>query len=170
MIFRVLRQHLLPEQYILPIFIFSWNCVGQFTYSLFENVTIYSVTSSLYSICLRYLRRTIMLRLKIFFPYFICLRYLGRTILFYLNIMFFHISFISDIWEEPYYFPLIISFSIFDLFQIPGKIILLRFNNVFLYCSYVRYLGKEPYYFVLTVYFSIFHLSRISDKNHIASP
>ena len=52
---------------------------------------------------------------------FICLRYLWRTIFLPLNNMFFRIAFVSDTWEEPYYFTLIRFFSVFYLSQIPGK-------------------------------------------------
>ena len=52
---------------------------------------------------------------------FICLRYLWRTIFLRLNNMFFRIAFVSDTWEEPYYFTLIRFFSVFYLSQIPGK-------------------------------------------------
>ena len=63
-------------------------------------------------------RRTIVLHLNsMFFQICSCVRYLVRTILFCLNIIFLHISFVSNILEEPYYFALIICFSKFHLFQ-----------------------------------------------------
>ena len=124
-----------------------------------------------------------------FVPYFICLRFLGRTILFCFNIIFFHISFVSDIWE-PYYFTLTTCFSIFDLSQIPRKnhiilpwhylfpyFICLRYlrttllylNNMFFHISFVSDIW-EPHYFILTTCFSIFDLSQIPGKNHIILP
>ena len=51
------------------------------------------------------------------FLYFICLRYLRRTILLHLINMFFRLRFVSDTWEEPYYFDLIIYFSVLHLSQ-----------------------------------------------------
>ena len=52
---------------------------------------------------------------------FICLRYLWRTIFLRLNNMFFRIAFVSDIWEHSYHFALIICFSILHLYQISRK-------------------------------------------------
>ena len=104
----------------------------------------------LYFICLRYLRRTILLRpnntffcipfvlnarqepycfaltilLRLndtFLTYSICLRYLGRNISLCLDNMIFRIPFVSDTWEEPYYFAWKICFSVINLSQIPGK-------------------------------------------------
>ena len=52
---------------------------------------------------------------------FICLRYLWRTIFLRLNNMFFRIAFVSDIWEHSYHLALIICFSILHLYQISRK-------------------------------------------------
>ena len=53
---------------------------------------------------------------------FICLRYRWRTIFLRLISMFFRIAFVSDTWEEPFYFVLRLCFSVFYLSQISEKI------------------------------------------------
>ena len=118
-----------------------------------------------------------------FFQICICVRYLGRTILFSLKIMVLHISFFSDILEEPYYFALIICFSIFPIcfrnlrrtlllclncLRYLERITLLRFNNMFFHISLVPGTREDPRYFALLI-FLIFHLSQIPGKNHITS-
>ena len=80
----------------------AFASVHNFYLSEFVLSMFYNFTFLLYSICLRYLRRAIFLRL---------------------NDMFFRIPFVSDTWEELYYFALIICFSVFRfnnmLFRIP---------------------------------------------------
>ena len=46
---------------------------------------------------------------------------LRRTILLRFNNMFFHITFVSDTWEERYYFALTLCFFLFHLSQISEK-------------------------------------------------
>ena len=79
---------------------------------------------------------------------FICLRYLWRTIFLRLNNMFFRIAFVSDTWEEPYYFTLRLFFRIL----------------------FVSDIWEDSYHFALIICFSILHLSQVPRKNHITSP
>ena len=79
---------------------------------------------------------------------FICLRYLWRTIFLRLNNMFFRIAFVSDTWEELYYFALRLFFRIL----------------------FVSDIWEDSYHFALIICFSILHLSQIPRKNHITSP
>ena len=89
-----------PEKHVLPFFMFSWNCIP-----------------SLHIYFLRVFVLITYLQCNIF----ICLRYLRRTIFLRHNNIFFRILFVRDIWKEPYYFALIICFSVFHLSQISEK-------------------------------------------------
>ena len=103
MIFRVLGKHLLLCQRNMFYHLLCFREIA------FASLYIYYLWVF---VLIRYLQCNI----------FICLRYHWRTIFLYLNNMFFRVAFVSDTWEEPYYFVLRLCFSVFYLSQISEKI------------------------------------------------